>query len=137
MKILLESTNEAKNFIGTNEDGKEIHFSGTGNGVRPMQSVLMAAAACSSFDLEIILKKMKQDFSKVIVEATAERDQENTPSVFRKIHLHYKVFGNIKDSKVKKACKLSLDYCSVAKMLEVTAEITHSFEVITSQNDLV
>ena len=134
MKILLESTAEAKNFIGTNEDGNVIHFSGTGNGVRPMQSVLMAAAACSSFDLEIILKKMKQEFSRVVVEGSAERDQENTPSVFRKIHSHYKIYGNIKESKVKKACKLSLDYCSVLKMLEDSAEISHSFEVITPQN---
>lgn len=130
MKIKLESTAEAKNFVGTNENGNTVKFSSTGDGVRPMQSVLMAAAACSSFDLENILTKMKQEYSKIEVEATAERDPDNTPSLFTEIHLHYKVYGEIKETKVKKASKLAMDYCSVAKMLEKAAVITHSFEVI-------
>lgn len=57
MKVILESTYGDLNFKGTNERGQSIQFSGNKEAVGPMESVLMAAAACSAIDVETILKK--------------------------------------------------------------------------------
>jgi putative redox protein len=43
------------------------------------------------------------------------------------------LYGNLDVNKVDKAVNLAVDkYCSVAKTLEKTATVTHSFEIINS-----
>lgn len=132
MKIKLESTFGQKNYRGTNERGQSVQFSGDKQAVGPMESVLMAAAACSSIDVELILLRMRQDFVSLEVLADAERAKDQIPSVFTKIHLHFVVKGRgLKDEKVKKAVGMSIEsYCSVSKMLEKTAVLTHSYEIV-------
>ena len=68
MKVTLSSINGQKNYIGTNERGQTIHLSGEKEGVGPMESVLIAGAACSSIDIDLILRKMRQDFTDVKVD---------------------------------------------------------------------
>ena len=129
MKVTLQSTHGDLNFKGTNERGQSMQFSGQKEAVSPMESVLMAAAACSSIDVEIFLKKMRQDVQSITVEVDAER-VDAVPSVFSKIHLHYIISGNVKDDKAKKAVDMSIEqYCSVSLMLQKAVEITHSYEV--------
>ena len=51
--------------------------------------------------------------------------------VFTKIHIHYVLEGNLQKENVEKAINLSMDkYCSVTHMLNSTATITHSFEIV-------
>lgn len=135
MKIKLESTFGERNYKGTNERGQTVQFSGNKEAASPMETVLMAAAACSSIDVDLILKKMRQDFVGLEVLADAERAEDETPAVFKKIHLHYIIKGrNLKEDKVRKAVEMSIEtYCSVSKMLEKTAELTHSFEIVEAE----
>jgi putative redox protein len=65
------------------------------------------------------------------VEIEAERS-ESLPKVFTRIHVHFVVKGTGLDPKaVERAVNLSADkYCSVSRMLEGTAEITHDLEII-------
>lgn len=137
MRIKLESTYGERNYKGTNERGQSIQFSGNKEAVSPMEAVLMAAAACSSIDVDLILKRMRQDFVSLEVDAQAERAEGETPAVFKKINLHFIIKGNhLKEEKVKQAVQMSLEtYCSVSKMLEKSATITHSIEVIDLQKD--
>ncbi len=129
MKIFLKSAEGDLNFTGTNERGQSIELSGNKEAVSPMESVLMAAAACSSVDIEMILKKMRQDIKSISVEVEAER-ADAIPAVFTKIHLHYNVTGNIKPEKVQKSLEMSMEqYCSVSTMLSKVVAITYSFEV--------
>ena len=129
MKISLTNTHDLNNYTCTNEKGHTISLS-NGSGVGPMQSVLMAAAACSTIDIVMILEKMRQDLKSISVEAESER-REEIPRTFTKIHLHYILEGELKEEKVKKAIDSSLEkYCSVSKMLEKSAEISSSFEII-------
>lgn len=131
MKIKLESTHGSLNFKGTNERGQCLQFSGNKESVSPMESVLMAAAACSSSDVEIFLNKMRQPFDKIEVEVSGNR-VDSVPSVFSEIHLHFKVYGDVKLEKVKKAVEMSAEkYCSVSIMLQKSVNMTHSHEVIT------
>jgi len=127
MKIKLKNTASLDHFVATNENGKEIHLSADGSAVGPMQSVLMAIAGCSTIDIVMILKKMKQELENIEVEVTADR-REEVPRTFTKINLHYTLHGNLKEKKVQQAINSSLKkYCSVSKMIEKSATITSSY----------
>ena len=138
MKVFVESTFGDMNFKGTNERGQSMQFSGNKEAVSPMESVLMAAAACSSIDVEMILKKMRQEFISVLVEVEGTR-ADAVPAVFTKIHMHFIVNGDIKLQKAQKAVDMSMEqYCSVSIMLAKAAEITRSVEVrIPEWNDTI
>ncbi|MDT7526701.1 MULTISPECIES: OsmC family protein [Idiomarinaceae] len=99
----------------------------------PMELVLMAAGGCSSVDVVSILEKARQQVSAVRCEVQGER-ADATPAVFTKVHLHFVVTGtDIADKHVERAVALSADkYCSVAKMLEASVTITHSFAIENS-----
>jgi putative redox protein len=131
LKVTLASINGEQNYSATNERGQTIQLSGQKEGVGPMESVLMAGAACSSIDIDLILRKMKQDFKDIKVEVEGVRAVDQVPAVFVKIHLHYIIVGtNLKPAKVEDAVDKSVKkYCSVLTMLEKTAEITYSFEI--------
>lgn len=103
---------------------------GQGLGVRPMETVLMGLGGCASMDVLSILKKMRENIVDYEVEINADRAEDH-PKVFTKIHVHFKLFGNIKKENVEKAIRLSVDkYCSVTHMLNKTAAITESYEII-------
>ena len=129
MKIKLESTFGELNFRGTNERGQSLQFSGSKQSVSPMESVLMAVAACSAIDVELLLGKMRQKLDKVEVEVEGVR-VDDVPAVFESIQLHYIVYGDVKEDKAKKAVDMSIEkYCSVSTMLQKAVTITHTWEV--------
>ncbi len=129
MKVTLERLNDSKHFKGTNEEGHSLELSGDGNTVGPMQSVLMAAAGCSTIDIVMILEKMRQPLDDIKVEVKGTR-REEIPRVFTDIHMHYICYGDLKENKVKQAIDMSLEkYCSVSLMLGKAATVTSSFEI--------
>jgi len=87
-------------------------------GPSPMQATLLAVMGCTASDIVWILNKQRVPFTKLEIEAEAERAKED-PKVFTKIHLHYKVYGDrIKATAMKRAVDLSTEkYCSVGIML--------------------
>lgn len=137
-KIRLSRIDDHVNFVATNENNQSILLDGSaaiggkGNGVGPMESLLMAIAGCSSIDVVLILKKMKQEIRDLKVDVEAERVKVADATQFKTIHLHFKVAGNIKEEKLKKAIDISLEkYCSVAKILEKSSTISSSYELRT------
>ena len=139
MKIELTRADDAYHFISTNEDGNTIAtdvslaIGGNNQGMRPMQLVLAAVASCSSIDIVMILKKQRQDLKDIKVTIEGKRAENQTPAVFTDIHIHYRLYGNIKEKKAEQAVSLSIEkYCSVSKMLEASVNITYDFEVIPS-----
>lgn len=129
MNIKLESTYGTKAFKGTNERGQSVQFSGNKEAVSPMEALLMSAAACSSIDIENLLGKMRQDLDRIEVEVEGHR-VDDVPAVFQKMHIHYIIYGDVKEDKAEKAITMSVEkYCSVSIMLQAAVEITHSWEV--------
>ena len=112
-------------------DGPPDH-GGRNMGVRPMEMLLLGVGGCSSFDVVDILQKGRHDIIDCVAELTAER-VDTIPSVFSKIHLHFKVTGrNLPAAAVERAVKLSAEkYCSASIMLgKAGVDISHDFEVI-------
>lgn len=104
---------------------------GSNAGSSPMEMVLMALAACSSVDVELILKKKREQLDWFEVSIDAERRDEH-PRVFTKIQLNFRFAGqSLNAESIQKALDLSFSkYCSVAGMLNTTAKIEYSFNII-------
>jgi len=133
---------EGVSFVGETGSGHAVVIDGAPEnggrnlGMRPMEVVLTGAAACTAFDVVLILKKGRQPVADCVVTAEAERAAEE-PRVFTRIHLVYAVAGRGLDARqVERAVKLSKEkYCSATIMLAKSAEIT--YEIAITEGDRV
>lgn len=121
-----------KNASGnTVETDASTDFGGGDAALRPMELLLAGLSSCSSIDVVLLLKKMRQPLIDIRVYINAERRQNEIPSLFEKIHLHFVLYGALDQEKAEKAIDMSIDkYCSVAKILEKTCAITWDFEIL-------
>jgi len=100
-------------------------------GPSPMELLLVGVAACTAFDIAIILRKMRQPLEGLEVRATAKR-REEPPRVYTEIHLEYVVKGDVDEKKLQRAIELSrTTYCSASNNLEKGGtKITTSYKII-------
>ena len=98
---------------------------------RPMEVLLAGTGGCTAYDVVLILRKSGQEVRGCDVTLKAER-AEKDPKVFTRIHFHFVVTGiNLSVNLVERAIKLSHEkYCSASIMLQETAELTHSIEIV-------
>lgn len=136
MKIELKRLDDAYHLRATNEEGVSVEsdgavsIGGSNKGMRPMQMLLASLGSCSSIDVIQFLKKQRQPLEDIRVTITGEREPDQTPSLFKEVHVHYELFGNLDENKVERAVSLSMDkYCSVARILEKTAKITWDYVI--------
>lgn len=129
---------DGRMFVGESGSGHAVIMDGPPDhggrniGVRPMEMILLGLGGCSSFDVIDILEKGRHQITDCTTELTAER-VDTVPSVFSKIHLHFKVSGiNLSAAAVERAVRLSAEkYCSASIMLgKAGVEISHDFEVL-------
>ena len=98
-------------------------------GLKGSDLLLVAAAACSTYDIITILQKQRQPVEKLDVTCTGEQSKE-PPHQFTTMHLHYIIKGNVDSDKVAKAIQLSVEkYCSVIATLKAAVEITTDFKI--------
>jgi putative redox protein len=96
----------------------------------PMELVLIALCGCTASDVVGILRKKRELFTSLEVTARAER-ASGYPAVYTEISLTYRVGGKVSRKAVEDAVKLSKEkYCSVSAMLEKTAKITSTIELV-------
>jgi putative redox protein len=98
---------------------------------RPMETLLAGAAACTAYDVVLILKRGRHAVSGCQVKVQAERAPVD-PKVFTRIELRFTVTGqNLPDAAVARAIAMSHEkYCSATIMLGKTAEIVTSHEIV-------
>ena len=137
MRITLERQNKAVHLKAVNEEGVSIEIDGAPSiggenlGFRPMQLLLAGIGGCSSLDIISILKKQKQNLEDLRIVVDGEREMDKVPSLFTEIKVHFTLKGDLEEGKVKRAIDLSMKkYCSVSKIIEKTADISYSFEII-------
>jgi len=78
-----------------------------------------------------MLQKSRQAVTDCEIELKAARADE-IPAVFTEINAHFKVYGHdLSEKQVARAVALSAEkYCSASKMLEKTANITVTHEIL-------
>ncbi len=124
-------------FVGESASGHSIVMDGSPEnggrnlGCRPMEMVLLGMGGCTAYDVVLMLQKSRQIATLCEVELEAERADE-IPAVFTHIKVHFKVGGvDLKPEAVDRAVKLSAEkYCSATKMIEKTAEVEYSWEIV-------
>ena len=134
MKIKLSRKTPPFHFEVENEEGNTVtldaapSIGGQGKGARPMELMLMGLAGCSGIDVGLILEKQRQPLEDLSITVDADRQPGVDPSLFTEIRIHYTFKGDLSPAKVERAIELSLEkYCSVAKIMEATAEIKSSY----------
>jgi putative redox protein len=136
MKITVTKMDEDKHMEAVNETGGKIRMDGTNSigefegGLSPMQLLLAGIGGCSAIDIVGILEKQRQDLQGLEVIVDGDRQDVDTYSEFKTVHLEYIFKGDLDQKKVERAINLSINkYCSVSKALEKTSEITHSYQI--------
>jgi len=121
---------EDMQFVGSLDDDKCSIILG-GGGISPMKLLLLSVAGCTAYDVVMILKKMREPIEGLEVEISGER-RDDHPRVYKKVHIHYRIFGNVKEEKARRAIELSQDkYCSASAHIKLSgAELTYSLEVV-------
>ena len=138
MRIEVRRTNENYGLEACNETGNSIIIDsnkasgGEDLGFRPMQMLLAAMGGCSSIDVITILKKQKLEPFDLRVVIDGERDMGKDANLWKTIHAHFIIKGNVPKEKAERAVQLSIEkFCSVALTLQAAgAVITSSVEVV-------
>lgn len=123
-------------FVGKDDANREITmdaspiYGGMGEGIRPMDLLLMSLGGCTGIEVCHILHKMRLHYDSVAIEVEGERAEDH-PKIFKNMRIMYRFAGpNLPAEKVYQAIKLAAEtYCSVANMLNKAGSITYSFEV--------
>ncbi len=129
-------------FVGETESGHSIVMDGSPEnggrnlGARPMEMLLLGMGGCTAYDVVLMLQKSRQNVHSVEVELESTRADE-VPKVFTEISVHFRVQGeDLSENQVARAVKLSAEkYCSATKMLEKTAQINYSHEIVLPSGD--
>ncbi|MFM7671574.1 MAG: OsmC family protein [Bacteroidota bacterium] len=118
--------------FSSEQEGKTIAIDGVlEKGMSPKALLLSGVAGCSGIDVVDILQKMRVEFSRLEVIASAEQTTEH-PRVFTDVLLIYRMdFAEADEEKVRKAIELSLEkYCGVAAMLRKNSPVEYRLERI-------
>lgn len=124
-------------FVGESGSGHSVVLDGSPEhggrdlGVRPMEMVLMGLGGCTAFDVVLMLQKSRQNVTALEVRLAATRAEE-VPQVFTRISVHFVIEGHdLNEKHVARAVSLSAEkYCSVSRMLETTAAIDCTWEIV-------
>ncbi len=126
----------ALSFKGTANSNVEVPLDasvdhgGTGEGVVPMEMILMGLGGCTAMDVISILEKKRQKVTDFEVLLHADRASEH-PKVFTDITIEYVIKGRDLDPEaVARAVDLSENkYCPGMAMLRKAANITTSYRI--------
>ncbi len=107
----------------TLDAGEDLGGKGKGNRSKPL--MLVALAGCTGMDVMSILRKMKIEPEKFVVEIEAESGAEH-PKIYVKTHIVYRFRARQEQlEKIEHAVDLSFNkYCGVVAMFKSFSEVT-------------
>jgi putative redox protein len=134
--VLAQPTGTGRQFVVTTGSGHHLIVDDAvgATGPKPIELVAAALAGCTAFDVINILRKKRQ--SVTAYEVYVEADQvPDPPQVFTKVRIRHIITGvNVDREAVSNAIHLSeTKYCSVGAMVQKSAELTTSFEIIPAE----
>jgi putative redox protein len=100
---------------------------GSDSAMTPKELLLLAVSGCTGMDVVALLKKFKQPFEAFSVDAEGELTEGTHPSIFKEIHLTFKITGNVEALKAIEAVQLSqTKYCGVSAMVVKSVPIHYT-----------
>jgi putative redox protein len=88
-------------------------------GPTPKELLLIAISGCAGMDVVSLMKKMRVNYDRFSVKASAELTKGDPPSIFSRVDLEFSVSGSDLDvAKIEKSVTLSMTkYCGVSAMI--------------------
>jgi putative redox protein len=132
---LTRPASSQRQFIAENHRGHQLIIDDpNGNtGPKPIELVAIGLAGCTAFDVINILRKKRQQITDYKVSIEADQVQD-PPQVFSDVRIHHVITGyDVSPDAVKEAIRLSeVKYCSVGAMIQKSAAIHATFEIIAA-----
>jgi len=96
---------------------------------KPSDLLPLSLAACTAYDVIVILRKQRQDLRALEVVSRTEQETD-PPWAFKKIHLHFVAHGDVAPQKLTRAIAIAESkYCAVAATLRDSVELSYSHEI--------
>src|SRR5699024_5191865 len=115
MKVDLIRLDGNYHYEAKRKTGVPIHIDNGPGGASPMELLLMSVGGCSAIDIVNILKKQRQTITSYAMEIEGKRKAFREANPFESIHVKILLEGDIDESKVVRAARLSFEkYCSVS-----------------------
>jgi putative redox protein len=132
---------QQRQFVATSGSGHSILIDDAvgATGPKPIELVAVALAGCTAFDVATILRqKYHQKLTAYTVEVEAEQ-AERPPQVFTAVRIRHVITGvEIDEAAVEQAIRLSEEkYCSVGAMIQKTAPLQSSYEIVDEKTEWV
>ncbi len=130
---LTQATGSGRQFVARTGGGHHflIDDKDGASGPKPIELVAAGLAGCTAFDVINILRKKRQQVTAYEVRVEADQAAQ-PPAVFTEVRIRHIVTGYGVDPRaVADAIHLSEEkYCSVGNMVNKTAKLVTTFEVI-------
>jgi putative redox protein len=130
--VSLRWTGDRLQFVGETGYGVPVEVGGDpeGPGAKPSDLLPLSLAACTGYDIVVILRKQRQDLREMRIVVTSTQDPD-PPWTFRAIHMAVELTGTIEPRRAARAIDLAEQrYCSVAATLRPVVDLTHSLTII-------
>lgn len=118
-------------FRGGRLNGPQIDIDGDAvKGPGPVDTLLLALASCTSYDIVDILAKRRTPAESLAIEVVGDR-ADSTPAKLTRIHLTYKLAGaGIDREHAERAIDLAVNkYCSVKESIDPAIVVEWTLEL--------
>ncbi len=130
--VTLAWTGDRIQFVGTTSYGDPVLVGGNhdGPGAKPSDLLPLSLAACTAYDVVVILRKQRQDLHRLDVTVHSTQDPE-PPWTFRAMHTRFVLTGRVDPNKAARAVDLAeRKYCATAATLRSVVRLTHEVTVV-------
>ena len=128
-KMHFESTTPAGDWIIPLDSDPEV--GGEHRGHRPLMLLVVGLMGCMSMDTVSILRKKRQDVQFFDVEMVDHDRAGGHPNIYTRIHLHFRVGGEVTPEAIERSIQLSIDkYCPAFAMLQSTTKMETTYEIV-------
>jgi len=130
--VTLEWTGDRIQFLGTTAYGEPVRVGGDadGPGAKPSDLLPISLAACTAYDVVVILRKQRQDLRTLEVTVSSTQDPD-PPWTFRAMHMRFVLTGAVDERKAAKAVDLAEEkYCATAATLRSVVDLTHEVVIL-------
>ncbi len=99
-------------------------------GFRPYQLIVSSLVGCSGGVLRKVCEKMRMPIEDMEIEVLEVLRNPEEANRLEKVHIHFKLRGQLEEAKVEKAMILTKKNCSMVRSVDQSIEVVETFELI-------
>lgn len=130
-EVRLSWSGEGLSFDGQTSYGAPIRLGpeGDGSASKPSDLLPLSLAACTAWDVVVILQKQRQDLRALDAIITSTQDAD-PPWTFRTIDIEWVVIGTVDRHKAERAVEIAeTKYCAIAATIASVVELSHRVRI--------